>query len=321
VRRIALAFAVTAGILAVIFAFVPVEKTIRAFADLRLSTIAIVLLISTVVNVLGYADRWRRSLKHVGVRAPLFEVTRVHVATGPLRLLFPIQTGEVITAAVLARRIGVSTSKTFGTILYNKYLTLTATLILLAAGLLAGASGETPFLRVTVAAGLLLLLVFMVFEIRATRMVLVRIAGTAHGALGELARKLFAAYDEIPLRIKVALLFYSVAIQFSEVLCCYLMFRDFGIALPFGQLVVYLQIIILAASVPISIAGSGAREGMMLLLLAPVASPEVAVAAGIAYSFFEYIWPMILGVPMAASLGLSFLGADEKGDFTVEAGD
>ncbi len=296
-------FAITLAIFGLIFAFVPLRNTWDAICRLSPWTILIVLLIATIFSSLVYSIRWRYALKHIGLRIGVIEITRIQVATGPIHLALPMQTGELVTAAVLARRANASTGMIFGTIVYNKYLTLVATLILLAAGLIAGASTDYPVLRVTAGAGLAALLVFMAFEVRLTRSLIIRMASGAHSGLGELAENFLAAYDKIPLKAKFILVCYSLFIQFSEVVSCLLLFRDFGIDMPFAQLLVYVQLFILITSLPISIAGTGTREGLALILLAPHSSPETAVACGLAYSFLEYIWPLIMGLPLTLAMG------------------
>jgi len=307
-KRVLLLAASTLIILGVVFAFVPVGPTLAAIGRLRLSTIVLVLAISTVFNALVFSDRWRRALAHVGVQVSLREVVRVEVGTGPIRLLFPIQAGELITAAALARRSRSPTGKVVSTLLYNKFLTLLATFLLLTLGVLCGGSSQGFIMRAVAVAGFAVVGVFFLLEIRPVRTALVRLAGRLGKKSGETAVALFAAFDELPARAKFNLLLYSVFFQFSEVVACFFLFRDLGIHLPFGQLVVFVQLIILASSLPVSIAGFGTREGAALILLAPLATPEAAVAAGIVYSFFEYLWPMIMGLPITSSVSMEALG-------------
>jgi uncharacterized membrane protein YbhN (UPF0104 family) len=262
---------------------------------------------------LVYADRWRLALRHIGVTSSIGKLIRIHVGTGPIRLLFPIQTGELLTAAALARQTGSSTSKVFSTILYNKYLTLFATCALLAIGVLAGA-GQSQTLIAVATLSLFALAIFAVFEFKPARSIAVRIVTKIHPPLGAVASNLLSAYVDIPIGAKLKLLVYSLLFQFSEVVSCYLLFKDLGINLDFAQLIAFVQIIILASSIPISLAGVGTREGITLLLLAPFTTPEAAVAAGIAYSFFEYIWPLIMGLPWTASVGLSIMRKDSPND-------
>lgn len=310
-KKSVLVTAATIAIFFVIFAFVPFEKTVESLKNLRLSTVLLVLFISTAFNSIVYADRWRRSLAYVGIPLPLTEVMKVHVATGPVRLLLPVQTGELLTATALAKRAGVSIMKVIGTIMYNKLLTLAATLILLVGGLASGVSEITPLLGITAGTGLAVVVILLAFEMKATRNLFVKGAARINRALGEKAKKLLASFEYIPPRAKLFLLLYSIFFQFSEVISCYLIFRDLGISIPFGQLVVYVQILILASTLPISIAGIGTREGVALILLSQISSPESAVAAGIAYSFFEYLWPLVMGLPFIATVGMETFRLEE----------
>jgi uncharacterized membrane protein YbhN (UPF0104 family) len=300
----------------VVFTAVPIRETIRAFGMIQVKTLLLALLISTFFNVLVYADRLCRALNHLGERIGLWQVVRVHLGTGPVRMLFPIQTGEIFTAAALARRSGGSPGKVFGTILYNKYLTLASTLILLTIGLIAGAAPDSAVLYATFAVSGAVLVGFIAFELKFMRRLFVRVVTAIRPSFGDTARRLLAAYDAIPTRAKVGLLLYSMAFQFSEVVVCAMIFNDLGIHLPAGQLMAYVQIMILASSLPISIAGAGTREGVALLLLASVASPEAAVAAGIAYTAIEYFWPLVAGLPLTPSVGAEFLRLGREANST-----
>lgn len=297
-RRPVFSALVMIGLFALIFTVAPIGPTFAALKRVRPVTILLVLLVSTGSNIFMYADRWRRTLMHIGMRVSFAETLCVHLATGPLRLLFPIQVGEVVTAATLARRAGGSTSRVLGSILYGKYLSLAASLLLLAAGLLAGASAETRLLRATAIMSCAALLLFLSLEGRLVREFATRAASRFHPSLGETAGHFFATFEEIPRAGKLRLYAYSVLFQATEIVSCKLLLDDMGIVLPLSRLIVDVQILVLAASLPISFAGVGSREGVALILLAPFGAPASAVAFGLAYSLFEYLWPMITGLPL-----------------------
>ena len=298
---------ITLLLVGLVFAYVSPGRVLQSLKLLHWQTILLVLALSTFFNIFIYADRWRLALKAIGIRIPLKEIALVHAGTGPYRLLFPIQTGELVSALVLAQRNQAKVGHVLGTVLYNKYLTLMATLILLAAAVLIDFPTEASTLKWTAGFGIAVLLGFASLEIRAVRNLLVRGATRLNLSLGEFTPRLLAAFEQMPARSKIGLLLYTLFFQFSEVVVCYFLFRDLGIHLPFARLVAYVQLMILISSLPISIAGVGPREHSAFLLLAAAASAEAAVAAGFAFSFFEYLWPMILGLPLTGVLGVGVI--------------
>lgn len=302
----------TAALFAGVFFFVPLGDTLSRVRRLHIETIVAALALSTIFNAVVYADRWRMALRALGFRAPLDTVIRVFVATGPLRLLLPHQTGELATGAALAAQSGFPVGKTISTLIYNKYLSLMATFTLLAIGVVAGAPAHLRFLQLTAAATILVLTGFFVLETAGGRGVIHNLAERFAPSLGRMTRSLLAAFADLPFGVKIKLLAYTFVFQLSEVLVCYLLFRDLGIELPVVQLLAYVQLMILATALPISIAGTGTREAVALLLLAPIAGPEAAVAAGLAYSFFEYLWPLVLGLPLTSSVALETWNTTER---------
>ncbi|MCZ7583431.1 MAG: flippase-like domain-containing protein [Deltaproteobacteria bacterium] len=310
--RFAFLTLVTLGLLAVVFTFVPFDETVEAARRLPRGAIAVVLAISTFFNVFFYAHRWRVGLAYVGIRVSFWEVVRVHLGTGPLRLVLPMQTGEILTSAALARRANQPAEKVVGTMAYNKYLTLMATLALLGVGVAAGADSPVRPARALGGLGLAVVAALVTLESRAVRTVLMRVAEKLHLRLGRGVTLLLAAFEEIPRRGKLRLFCYSALFQFSEVIACWFLTRALGIELSFAALTAMVQLLILGSMLPISLAGVGPREGLALILLARSARPQDAVAFGLAYSMAEYLWPLVVGLPLTASLGLDTLRREKR---------
>ncbi|MDP8223875.1 MAG: lysylphosphatidylglycerol synthase transmembrane domain-containing protein [Candidatus Lernaella stagnicola] len=294
----------TALLLGAVFFFVPVGDILSRLRQLRLETILAALALSTFFNALVYADRWRMALRHLDITPRLGTIVRVFVATGPFRLLLPNQTGELAAGAMLAGYADIPIGPTISTQIYNKYLTLLATFLLLAVGVLAGAPTHLNFLRWVAGFTIAVLGAFFVLETKWGRRLFIGIAKEFGRTPGRVMLALLSAFERLSPLAKLKLLAYTIVFQASEIVVCYLLFRDLGIELPLGQLIAYVQLMILAAALPISFAGTGTREGVALLLLAPVAGRDVAVAAGLAYSFFEYLWPLLMGLPLTAGVGM-----------------
>ncbi|MCB9477842.1 MAG: flippase-like domain-containing protein [Deltaproteobacteria bacterium] len=286
----------TALILGGVFYLVPMRATWAALRGLPWGISAAAMVVSLVFNVGLYADRWRRTLSYIGIRLSLADALRIHLATGPLRLLFPIQTGELITAAVAAKKADAPVAVVAGAIAYNKYLTLLATLLMLgiAAAMHPGAVG--PLGAAVGLAGLAAFLAVGTLNFQKVREGLARLLAKLPFLTTRLPLDFFLPFDRLSRPERARLLAYSFVFQCSEIISCALIFHALKIPLSFWDLVAVVQVIVLVSNLPITIAGVGTREGAALVLLGALTTNENAVAAGVAFSFFEYLWPMLVGL-------------------------
>lgn len=295
-------------LLALVVWFVDFRQVWPALTSLDPLFLLALLGLAVAHHVIMYCDRWNRMLSYIGYKHSLNEVILVHLGTGPLHLLMPIQTGEAVTAYALARRGNNPVAVYFGTIAYGKYLNLIATLGILVIGLAFTKKMPLADTELAMAVFLAIMLLGISLEIKPIRGIFLKVAGRFGDRVANIVNELFAVYEDVSIPRKLFLLAYSFAFQFLEVVFCKLLFDHMGIVVPFPTLMAFIGLIMLATSVPITIAGVGTREALCIPLLAPFADKPTAVAAGITYTFTQYIWPMIVGVPwMRKVLASSFL--------------
>jgi len=301
-RRIVLLVCTTVGLLLLVFWWAPVDKTLATIGLLRGRTLLLVLLISTLTNIGLYGERWYRTLKLVGISVPFGYLLRLNAGTGPVRLLLPIQTGEIIAAAILGRRLDKPVSTIVSTLFYNKYLSFAATLLLALGGMIAGAptTMQAAWLIASFAGGVTIL--FLLLESRRVRQWIVHLAGKIHPGLAQGSARLLSTHAHLACRAKVILLAYAFTFAMIEVITMWLIARDLGLAVSFGQLLVIVQLMVLVTNLPITVAGVGSREALSLVLLAHFATPEQAAAFGVLYSAVEYLWPLLAGLPFTSSV-------------------
>jgi uncharacterized protein (TIRG00374 family) len=295
-----------------VFRSVDFRKVIPPILAIDPAMVVLLLVMSVFFNVIVYCDRWQRMLGFLGRKHTLKETVVVHFGTGALHLLLPIQAGEAVTAYALAKKQNGPLALYLGTILYGKYLNLLATLAIMFGGAALAIGFSLPVTKVSIAAFGAVILAGILLETKFVRQIIEKAVGRfgdkIQGATGEI----LSIFEKITYPKKLFLLIYSIAFQLAEVFWCYLLFHAMGIEIPFAHTMAVVGLIILIANLPITIAGAGTREALCLLLLAPFGPKAVLVAAGILYTFGQYIWPMLVGIPwMRRVLDESFFQSEK----------
>lgn len=292
-----ISFFISLALLILVVLLVDFKNVIPALLSVDPRILIIIMALSVVHHVLMYCDRWRRILSYLGYHFTLDEVFLVHLGTGPFHLVMPIQTGEALTAYALAKKRNDPVAVFIGTIAYGKYLNLLATLILLVIGLAMTKKFPLPGAKIGILIFLAIVLFGFLLEIKVVRNLFIKMISVLGKKAEKTATDLFAVFAKVSFSKKVFLLAYSVAFQFIEVFLCHMLFMSMGIVIPFENLLPIIGIILLLTNIPVTVAGAGTREALCLLLLIPYTDQATAVAAGIAYTFTQYIWPMIVGAP------------------------
>jgi uncharacterized membrane protein YbhN (UPF0104 family) len=307
IKPLILSIAATAVLLILAFGFVDLKSVWGVLARMSPAMAIVVLAITGTYNVALFSDRWRRMLAYLGYEHSLDEVLLVNYGLGPIHLVMPVQTGEAVSAVALSRKSGGPLAVYLGTLAYGKYLNLIATVIILFAGLATTQRLPLPGLSRVILLFAAITVTATALEFAFVRAPIQKLLSRFGEKSAEAVRDLFAVYAEISLGKKIFLLAYSLVYQTAEVFVCYLLFSMLGLHVPMAELMTIVALVILVSSVPITIAGAGTREALCLLLLAGYADAETAVAAGLAYTFVEYVWPLIVGAPLTRSVISEYL--------------
>jgi len=90
---------------------------------------------------------------------------------------------------------------------------------------------------------------------------------------------------------------YAGFYEFIKLFNCYLIMRAFNIDVSLIVVITLGAMVMLASELPISFLGLGTREAAVILLFAKYAPPETLLAAGLLFSFIEYILPNLVCLP------------------------
>lgn len=294
--RLGLALAVTFALLGWLLTRVvePAELG-TALARLSAADLGRPLLLAAVAVLLA-AQRWRTLLGGLGHPVPYRRCLRAVLATWPVAVVTPSRAGDALRAALVRDRAPLAAG--LGSVLLEKLLDLQSLALLVLAGALAGGRVGLAALALVAVAGFwsaLLLLPRTVF-----RGVGARLSGAARarlesaaGALEHLRRARGALVATVAMSLAAWGL--STAIFAGLLAGC-------GAPVPAADLLLVWPVAVVAAVLPFAFSGLGARDGVLLGLLAalrPGIDSGAVLAATLLYPALTSWLFAIVGTPLA----------------------
>lgn len=267
---------------------VKVLNTIK-IADPLLLIIA--LLISSFVNIFVAADKYKRILGSMNCPISLKESSFIVCGSGPLRLMFPFKSGEVIKAIYLSKHRNLPIGRGISSILFDKVLNLMGTCFFLFLGIFlidVNLPKEIIFLMIT-----LPILFFLFPQIRNLALIFLK---RIHVKLFRFLEELISTFGEIKFKSRIYLLIYAIFFQSSELINAYLIFTAYGVKISLFHIIAFIPIIVLISNIPIAASGLGTREAAILFLFSKFARADKLLSVGITLSFIEYIFPALIGI-------------------------
>ncbi len=116
--------------------------------------------------------------------------------------------------------------------------------------------------------------------------------------ISDFLSKLFSTLESFPLNTKVLFksIPYILLIQFSSIVCCYLVFLSFNLNSNFFLLLSIIPIIQILTILPVSISGIGVREGLFVFFFQKYGyEPDILFAVSIVYFIIMMIVPALIG--------------------------
>lgn len=299
--------AVSAGVLVVVFSWVPVEEAWTALRSIPLWLWSAVVGVFLCGHLLAAAKWWRLAVRPAGI--PLGVAVRAHFAGLVANLCLPgVAGGDVVRAGVVLRRTRQKTLLAVGS-LADRVLDCLALLILAAAGALLMAGGADALRGVVWQMAALVTAgiggaVAGLYVLR--RMRLPGLLGRASAAAGELARR--------PLDLVVCLAT-SVLIQAVFVGLNVLLATAAGLTAPVAAWYCAWPLAKLISIAPVSLGGLGVREASLAALMATFG---VAAAGVVAVGL---VWQTVLIAGGLIGASLSWLSDRRSGaaDLGLEA--
>lgn len=296
--RIATSLLATFIIFALLFRKVSFDTVFLSIktADLR---IVLSILFLSLFNGLFIASlRWKLILKAMGFDLPLKEVFFIKVSSDPVINVFPMKIGEISRVLYLKRINGIPPEKTIFSIFVEYFLNLLAAFFFMGLGLVFWVFGGMPQLVGVKAIGF-----FCSMNLN-ENFFKHEWAERLKGCI----MKFFKNDNVFKNKNIIGLSFWFGLL---EIISFFFVSVALDINLPFYTVLLFLPVVILASSIPVTFLGLGMREGIIVLLFQKYASSQKLLALGIIYSFAEHILPMLIGM-VFASLFINKIIANDR---------
>ena len=271
VIKFILPWAISFSVLFLIVKKIDTRKVVLSMleADVRLIIIALVVSIFSCVCIA--VERYRSILRLLGCNLTFSEVMKFKLGSYPLVLLFPLKSGELLRAIYLNREHQLSYEDGVKSIIAGYLLRILPLGTFFLIGLSLVKSSIVPILF------LLTCFVLAAFFVKTVKV-----------------------YSEA--------IFYSFVLDTILLLNFWIIFNSFGIKLPIGSYLCFVPVITVISSLPVSIAGVGVREGLVLLFFSNSSIPaERFFTAGFMVSLINDVLPAFIGLYFLNSFVLSLL--------------
>jgi len=295
-------------LLAVLLLKVDASTVYRGFTSADPLLLIAAMFTSLFFNILLGADKTRRILKAMGCVLPLKTALFIRLGSSPLRLVFPLKTGELIQPVYYKKYHELPLGKGVSSLLFDKMLNLLGILFYLFLGThfnKMNRPGSTVFL-------LILVPVIFFLSPRLLNLAL-RFIKRLHVKLYQVFYDLGSAFSETGTVAKLKLLLYGLFFQTSELIDAYLIFMAYKVSLSPLQILALIPLVKLIANIPITSSGIGTREAGVVLVFSRFAEEGLLMSIGISLTFIEYILPVLFGNPFLNAFLSRTLPSGQKG--------
>ena len=267
--------ALSAGVLGVLLARLDTREVGRAIAAADVGPLLAALVTDAGARVV-MIGRWVLLLRAAGSRVSSWSAARIFLVTSFVGTALPAGGADVARAYALSRHTAQQ-GLAAASVIADRLLGLAALLTLGAASLALGiAEPESPLARpvaiVSLGAGVLILASFGA-DIFARMIMPRRLQRATVGQWLLRAAREVARYRERP-GVLVGVFGLSLVVQWLRVAVVFLLGAGIGLDLDIGYYLVFMPIGLLAFMLPVSIAGLGLPQGVVIWVLQPAGVPE-----------------------------------------------
>jgi len=289
--------AMSLAILAAIYFYKKIDVgTLRAeWEKINGAALVITIVFSAAVHIFVGAHKLWRILSAMGVDITYGEVLKVRLGAGPIRLLAPLDAGELVNILYFCRHEKMPLGRASGAMVLDKGLNLIGITYWLLLGLILLPDVSSLQQIVLVAAlGVSYIAFFFCVPLHNS---FVRVATRLHPKVGRFTEGLLAPFREFAPVTKLYFLFYGVLFSLRPLVVCFLLFYMHGVRINAIQVLTGASIAIMAGHIPGTVVGMGPREWVISEVFSGVASTEVILSVAIMMTLTVHVIPMIVGVP------------------------
>jgi len=270
--------------------------TLRAELEKINGTVLLITIIfSAAIHIFIGAHKLWRIMCAMGIDITYSEALKVRLGAGPLRLLAPLDAGELVNILYFCRHKNMPLGRASGAMVLDKGLNLIGITYWLLLGLilLPGLSSLKQILLVAILGASYIAFFFCI----PLHNLVVHITTRLHPKIGRFTEGLLAPFREFSPAKKLYFLFYGLFFSLRPLVVCFLLFYVYGISMKTVQILIGASVAIIAGHIPGTLVGIGPREWVISEVFSGVASTEVILSVGIMMTLTVHIIPMILGIP------------------------
>lgn len=277
---------VTMGVFIALFAAVDLTQAFQALSKARPLPLLAATLLTFLFPVLS-AIRWKWIMNRLDAHISIWDSLKLILAAWPLATVTPAKSGDLIKVLFLKGRLPYG--QTAGLLLAERLIDV-AVLSLSAA--FGGFILNIPLI-ITVGASIFLGVIafFIMFSLGFARILPQKYQTLGHDVVLALRRLLVKPVDF------AWIVLITLVNWFASCLQTWLCYQSLQVSVSLAYVCAALPIAIFAGLLPITTAGMGTRDAMMIYLFQPFAAYETNLAVGILYSFFGYWLLTLVGWP------------------------
>lgn len=235
---------------------------------------------------------WRLILRFYHCRTPYWPLTAVWIGSTSLKVIIPLKLGRLLGVAYLARREKLPGAHGVSSLLLLHFINFFTLFVYLAVGLWL-----TPGMRLPFALPLTLALPAIIALLPSLG-ALAGPLGRLHPRLGKLTADLVSAFAVVPLGKRFALVGLISLVHGANIAKVALALAATGAAVSTPALFLYSPLVYLAANLPVTWMGIGARELTMVYFFQGFAPEANLLAAGMLLSLGSEIVTLFLSLPL-----------------------
>lgn len=299
-RKVLFSLAVTLLILALIFREVRPRALADALGQLDVLTLAAGVFLSLLLNLFQAAEVLRCSLLACGQQVTYRQALAATVCSLGPKMVLPGGLGVVVRVAYLHLAIGRDLAMSTAAVVLIPWLKLGCTMAIAMAGWALGA--DLPAEATTVAAAALAAMVAVSWAATRSKHHLLDMLAARWSRLRRLHEVLSSlSQGDRPWPL-VQTLAHALLSSTLEVLIFAVIFSSMGESSDLVTLIGAFSLCTVGSKVPLAFLGLGAREALVVLLLAPLAPTATLLAASLTYSVITIVLPPLLTAPFTGPL-------------------
>ena len=284
---------------AILFLIVKIQKIdfsaiAREWEKADKALLVCIIVLSALFHIFVGAHKLWMVLRTMGVDISFREMILIRLGGGPLRVILPFKTGELVNIVFFWRHKNMRFGQSSGAIVFDKGLNFIGIIFWFLVGI-SFMLGETPAKQIlfAIGSGGAYLFFFFCTPIHDSIVRLVshvpKVGGFTAGVL--------SPFREFPVHRKVFFLAYGLFFQLRPLVVCYFLFRVYDVGARAVHVLIYTSFAILSGHIPGPIAGLGPREVVIVKLFKDYAADDILFSVGLLLTFSVHLIPMFLGIP------------------------